>query len=77
MEHLIQDFEPKKVYDSLSQIMDAADEGSIITRDNAVNNLFKIASVPAYTSEALTLLRTELLKSAVNQLPKHAKFACD
>jgi hypothetical protein len=63
-----------EIYNALPQIVDAAGKGSVITRDHAVAILVKLASVPVYNSEALALLREQLLKSPDNQLPMYAEM---
>ena len=65
--------QPKNIYGHLTQIMDAADKGSVITRDNAVNLLINLAHVPDYFENAFSLLIEILLKCQANQLPMYAE----
>ncbi|MEK6153617.1 hypothetical protein WIW50_10175 [Flavobacteriaceae bacterium 3-367] len=64
---------PKEIHAKLPLIMDAADKGSVITRDHAVNILIQLAAFPKYAKNAFALLNEQLLKSPVNQLPMYAE----
>lgn len=66
---------PKGIYKNLTKILEAADKGSVITKDHGVNILIKLAAEKAYTSDALTLLLDMLKTAATNQLPKYAEDA--
>lgn len=65
----------KKIYKVLPEIMDAADRGSVITKDHAVNILIALAKVPEYTSNSLTLLNEQLTICPTNQLAMYAERA--
>lgn len=64
---------PKTVYAALPQIIDAADKGSVITKDHAVGILIKLYSTPSYAKDLFPLLADQLLSSPVNQLPMYAE----
>lgn len=64
---------PKEIYAQLPTIINAADKGSVITKDHAVNILIKLCAVEDYTDSAFTLLIEQLLKSPTNQLPMYAE----
>ncbi len=66
---------PKEIYESLTKILDAADKGSVITKDHAVNILIKLCQVVSYSKDAFPLLLEQLLKSAPNQFPMYAERA--
>jgi HEAT repeat protein len=66
---------PEMVYAAIPQIIAAADSGSVITKDHAVNILIKLGSVKEYADSAFALLREQLLSSPVNQLPMYAERA--
>jgi hypothetical protein len=66
---------PKGIYINLTKILDAADKGSVITKDHGVNILIKLAADKAYTADALTILLEQLKSAATNQLPKYAEDA--
>ena len=66
---------PKAVYAILPKIMMAADKGSVITKDHAVNILVKLCSYSEYAESAFSLLNEQLLKSKPNQLPMYAERA--
>lgn len=53
--------------------MEAAEKGSVITRDNAVNILIKLAEIDQYAETAYALIMEQLLSSPVNQLPMYAE----
>ena len=66
---------PKIVYAALPAILDAAEKGSVITKDHAVNILIKLCGLKKYHEDALPLLMEQLTASAVNQLPMYAENA--
>lgn len=61
------------IYHALPAIMDAAEKGSVITRDHAVGILIKLSAVKVYSDEAFTLLMEQLKNSPPNQLPMYAE----
>ena len=67
--------DPKLIYSLLPKIMEAAEAGSVITRDHAVNILIKLCSVKQYAANAFTLLIEQLKNSPTNQLPMYAERA--
>ena len=67
--------EPKSIYAALPKILAAADKGSVITKDHAINILIKLCSLKQYADAAFTLLNEQLLKSPTNQLPMYAENA--
>lgn len=66
---------PKFVFSSLSKIIDAANKGSVITKDYAVKILIKLCSLKQYEEGAFILLNEQLLTSPTNQLPMYAENA--
>ncbi|MFS4445697.1 hypothetical protein [Maribacter sp. 2307UL18-2] len=66
---------PKQIYAMLPTILEAADKGSVITKDHAVNILIKLCATKNYADSAFTLLMEQLLKSHTNQLPMYAERA--
>ena len=66
---------PEVVHSSLKKIIAAADSGSIITKDYAVNILISLCSLKPYAGEAFSLLLEQLANSPVNQLPMYAEKA--
>jgi len=66
---------PKLVYASIVKIVEAADKGSVITKDNAVKILIKLCSLKLYATNAFALLNEQLLRSQTNQLPMYAENA--
>lgn len=65
----------KEIYAILPTILDAADKGSVITKDHAVNVLIKLCTTKSHSDSAFTLLIEQLLKSPTNQLPMYAERA--
>lgn len=66
---------PKEIYAVLPTILNAADKGSVITKDHAVTILIKLCIIEDYSDSAFTLLIEQLLKSPTNQLPMYAERA--
>jgi hypothetical protein len=66
---------PKIIYANLARILKASDNGSVITKDHAVNILIKLCSVKQYAEDAFSLLTEQLLACPTNQLPKYAEDA--
>ena len=71
----IADADIKSVYKNLSLIIDAADKGSVITRDHAVGILIKLMKEKKYKLDAFELLKEQLKKAPVNQLAMYAERA--
>jgi len=71
--HAIASVKPNEIYENLPLILDAADKGSVITRDNAVNILITLAAFPKYAEDTFVLLLEQLQKSPPNQLPMYAE----
>ena len=67
--------DPKLIYASLPQIMDACNAGSVITRDNGVNILIRLCAIKAYAANASGLLMEQLMNCPVNQVPMYAERA--
>lgn len=65
---------PKALYDSLPVILDVADAGSVITKDNAVRILVGLGSLPKYNKKVFPLLIEQLVSSPTNQLPMYAEM---
>lgn len=66
---------PAEVYAHLTDIMDAAGKGSVITRDGAVHILINLASTKKFGDDAFALLNEQLLTCPTNQLPMYAERA--
>ena len=66
---------PKTVYIGLAKIIEAANKGSVITKDHAVNILIKLCSVKQYSDEAFALLIEQLKSCPTNQLPMYSENA--
>lgn len=64
---------PKAVYALLPNLLEAANKGSVITKDNFVHVLIGLAKTKEYHKEALALLNEQLLTASTNQLPMYAE----
>jgi hypothetical protein len=67
--------DPEAIYAALPLIMAAANKGSVITKDNAVNILISLCTTKQYAGDAFSLLIEQLLASPTNQLPMYAEKA--
>jgi hypothetical protein len=66
---------PDTIYKHLPKILDAADKGSVISRDRAVSMLIKLAGNEKYHDESSVLLLGQLSNCPPNQLPMYAENA--
>lgn len=69
----ITSLKPETIYKHLGTILKVADEGSVITKDHAVNILIQLAGVKKYSDQSITLLIDILKSCATNQLPMYAE----
>ncbi|MOA39417.1 hypothetical protein D3C78_1611970 [compost metagenome] len=68
-------YSPEKVAELLPEILQAADNGSVITKDQAIAILIKLGCISKYAEDAFTLLIEQLKSSPTNQLPMYAENA--
>jgi hypothetical protein len=73
--HAITTEDPKTIYKALPKIIEVADKGSVITNDQCVGILIKLAAVKAYAANAFALLNERLKTCPTNQLPMYAENA--
>lgn len=66
---------PGEVYSSLSKIIDAAEKGSVITRDGCVRILITLRTSTKYADIAFSHLLEQLASCPTNQLPMYAEEA--
>jgi hypothetical protein len=66
---------PKLIFASLTKIIEAANKGSVITRDRSVYILIKLCSIKQYAERSFSLLIEQLASSPSNQLPMYAENA--
>ena len=64
---------PKEIFNELSKIINAAENGSVISKDNLIFILIKFCQIPPYQSDAFQLLLEQLTVSRTNQLPMYAE----
>jgi hypothetical protein len=68
---------PKTIYEHLTQIISAAEKGSVITKDRCFRILIKLGRHKEYKKEMLPILLEQLLKAAANQFPMYAEEAVE
>lgn len=66
---------PEIIFDSLSKLVDIAEKGTVITKDNLMAILIKLFAVPKYSDDVFSLFNEQLMKSPTNQLPMYAENA--
>lgn len=64
---------PQAIAMNLDDVLQAADRGSVIAKDQAVVILITLATDPARTDTVMPVLLKRLQSSAVNQLPMYAE----
>jgi HEAT repeat protein len=65
--------EAGKIYKLLSQLLDIAAQGSVITKDQLIHILLQLYALPAYRKEVRALLLEQLQIALTNQLPMYAE----
>lgn len=73
--HAIAGEKPKEIYAVLPKLAQAADKGSVITRDHYVAILTKLCNRKEFSDDAFALLNEQLLGCPSNQLPMYAENA--
>ena len=66
---------PETIYKLLPKILNAAEKGSVITKDYAVSIIIELAKKEKYNPKVFPFLNEFLLKAATNQLPMNAENA--
>jgi len=66
--------EREVIAENLAEILDAADAGTVIAKDQAMRILVALAADPAHRAEAMTYLLTRLEEAAPNQFPMYAEL---
>lgn len=70
---VITDLKPEEIFASLDLIMQTVNEGSVITIDNGVEILAKLNRHKEYSDITGPLLREQLSKCPIKQLPMYAE----
>jgi hypothetical protein len=73
----ISHLKPEEIYQALPKILEVADKGSVITKDQSVSILIKLCSFENYLPLCFPLLKEQILKSLPNQLPMYAERALE
>lgn len=66
---------PGEIFAALGKVLDAAEKGSVITRDHCVNILISLSALDKYADKTFPLLVEQLMKCPTNQLPMYAENA--
>mgnify|MGYP000633625582 CR=1 FL=1 len=66
---------PEDVYEHLTEILDAGEKGSVITKDGVAGVLVKLSRNEKLVEETMPLLFEHLMKAAPNQFPMYAEKA--
>lgn len=66
---------PAEIFDSLGRIIEAAEKGSVITRDHCVKILVALSELDKYSDKTFPLLLEQIMKSPNNQFPMYAENA--
>lgn len=66
---------PDVIFQNLSKLVDVAEKGTVITKDNLMAILIKLCSVAKYSDNTFALFNEQLAKSLPNQLPMYAENA--
>jgi hypothetical protein len=66
---------PADIFAALGRIIEAAEKGSVITRDHCVNILISLSAIDRYADKTFPLLLEQLMSSPTNQLPMYAENA--
>jgi hypothetical protein len=69
--------QPKLLVPFLVEVVNAMDEGSVITRDHGIFILANLATLPKQHKDCMELLLEQLEKAPVNQVPMYAEKATD
>src|SRR5436190_2995579 len=64
-----------EIFAALPKIIDAANKGSVITRDHCINILISLSAKTSYAHETFPLLLEQMLRCPTNQLPMYAEKA--
>jgi hypothetical protein len=71
----ITEYKADEIYKSITKIVETSDKGTVITKDNCVRILVKLAANKKYASDAFELLLEQIQSSPTNQLPMYAEMA--
>lgn len=66
---------PGIIFKNLGKLVDVAEKGTVITKDNLMAILIKLCSVATYSESAFDLFNEQLSKCPANQLPMYAENA--
>lgn len=71
--YAISDFKPELLEEHLTQVIEAMDEGSVITRDHGIYILCNLAKVKKHHEDCMELLLEQIAKAPANQMPMYAE----
>ena len=64
---------PEMLAPHLTEVVDAMDSGSVITRDHGIYILCKVSTIKKYHDDCMELLLEQIEKAPVNQVPMYAE----
>ena len=71
--YTISKVKPELIANHLSEVLDAMDSGSVITRDHGIYILCNVAQIKKQHNDCMELLLEQLEKAPVNQMPMYAE----
>lgn len=66
---------PEIIFKNLAKLVEVAEKGTVITKDNLIAILIKLCAVNRYSENAFDLFNEQLAKYPTNQLPMYAENA--
>ncbi len=73
----ISPFIPSKMFSNLSEILDAMDEGTVVTRDHGFKIMVKLYEIDQYREDLLPLICEQVLNAPDNQAGQYAERIAD
>ena len=64
---------PEVIFPVLDQIIDVAQQGTVITKDAAFHILIKLGDIKTYQQKVFPLMMDELMHAPANQFPSYAE----
>jgi len=66
---------PEIIFKNLAKLVDVAEKGTVITKDNLMAILIKLCSIKKYSEDTFSLFNEQLINCPTNQLPMYAENA--
>ncbi len=71
--YTISKMKPREIFENLSEILEAIQKGSVITKDYGVRILINLSGISEFANSAFDLLMDQLRKCEPKQLPLYAE----